>query len=193
MGEGSENMDDTKIVELYLCRDQNAIRYTAEKYGKRLQNISFGIVGDRETAEECENDTYNEVWCSIPPSEPKNYFYAFLCRIVRNISLDRCRKREALKRKAYISELSLEMENCIPSPDDCQQRIDDLVFAEMLDKFLGDLSADKRKIFVRRYFFLDSVEDIAERFCVSESKVKITLFRTRNELKNFLIKEGYEL
>lgn len=186
-------MDDTKIVELYLCRDENAITYTAEKYGKRLQNISFGIVGDRETAEECENDTYNEAWCSIPPSEPKNYFYAFLCRIIRNISLDRCRKRETLKRKAYISELSLELENCIPSPDDCQQRIDDLVFGEMLNKFLGALSSDKRKIFVRRYFFLDSIESIAERFCVSESKVKTTLFRTRNELKNFLIKEGYEL
>lgn len=186
-------MDDVKIVELYLCRDENAIKHTAEKYGKRLQNVSFGIVGDRLTAEECENDTYTEAWCSIPPSEPKNYFYAFLCRIVRNISLDRCRERAALKRKAYISELSLEMENCIPSPDDCEQRIDDIAFAGMLNKFLEGLSADKRKIFVRRYFFLDSVEDIAKHFSLSESKVKTTLFRTRNELKKYLIKEGYEL
>ncbi len=186
-------MDDAKIVELFLLRDENAITCTAEKYGKRLQNISLGIVGDRETAEECENDTYNEAWCSIPPKAPRSYFYAFLCRIVRNISLDRCRKREALKRKAHISELSLEMENCIPSPDDCQQRIEDMAFAEMLNIFLRGLPSDKRKIFVRRYFFLDSIESIAEHFFVSESKVKTTLFRTRNELKNFLIKEGYEL
>ncbi len=186
-------MDDVKIVELYLSRDENAITYTAEKYGKRLQNISFGIVGDRETAEECENDTYSEAWCSIPPKEPRSYFYAFLSRIVRNISLDRCRERSALKRKAYISELSLELENCIPSPDDCTERIEDMAFADMLNKFLSDLSAEKRKFFVRRYFFLDSVEDIAERFSVSEAKVKTALFRTRNELKSYLIKEGYEL
>ncbi|MBQ3184223.1 MAG: RNA polymerase sigma factor [Clostridia bacterium] len=186
-------MDDVKIVELYLQRDENAILHTAEKYGKRLQSLSFGIVGDRLTAEECENDTYSEAWCSIPPSKPKNYFYAFLCRIVRNISLDRCRQRTALKRKAHISELSLELENCIPSPDDCQQRIEDMAFAEILNRFLEGLSRDKRKIFVRRYFFLDSVEDIARRFSVSESKVKTTLFRVRSELKNYLIKEGYEL
>ena len=186
-------MDDVKIVELYLQRDENAILHTAEKYGKRLQSLSFGIVGDRLTAEECENDTYSEAWCSIPPSKPKNYFYAFLCRIVRNISLDRCRQRTALKRKAHISELSLELENCIPSPDDCAQRIEDMAFAEILNRFLEGLSRDKRKIFVRRYFFLDSVEDIAERFSVTESKVKTTLFRVRSELKNYLIKEGYEL
>lgn len=186
-------MDDVKIVEMYLQRDENAIVYTAEKYGKRLQKLSFGIVKDHSTAEECENDTYNEAWCSIPPNEPKSYFYAFLCRIIRNISLDRCRRREALKRKAYISELSLEMENCIPSPNDCENRIDDIVFAELLNKFLEGLSDDKRKIFVRRYFFLDSIEDISEHYSVSVSKVKTTLFRTRNELRNFLIKEGYEL
>ena len=186
-------MDDAKIVELYLQRDENAIAYTAEKYGKRLQNLSLGIVGDRETAEECENDTYSEAWCSIPPSEPKTYFYAFLCRIVRHISLDRCRQRQALKRKAYISELSIELENCIPSPDDCEQRIDNMAFAEMLNRFLGSLSADKRRIFVRRYFFLDRIEDIAKRYSVSESKVKTTLLRTRNELKKYLIKEGYLL
>ena len=186
-------MDDVKIVETYLQRDENAIAYTAEKYGKRLQSLSYGIVGDRLTAEECENDTYTEVWNSIPPKEPKNYFYAFLCRIVRHISLDRCRKNSALKRKAHISELSLELENCIPSPDDCEQRIDDMAFAEMLNKFLGGLSAEKRKIFVRRYFFLDRVEDIAKRFSLSEGKVKTTLFRVRKELKDYLIKEGYEL
>lgn len=186
-------MDDAKIIELYLCRDENAITHTAEKYGKRLQSVSYGIVRDHLTSEECENDTYNEAWNSIPPKEPKNYFYAFLCRIVRHISLDRCRQRQALKRKAYISELSLEMESCIPSPDDCEQRIDDMAFAELLNRFLGGLSADKRKIFVRRYFFLDPIEDIAERYSVSESKVKTTLLRTRNELKKYLIKEGYLL
>lgn len=186
-------MDDAKIVELYLQRNEDAITQTAQKYGARLQNISFGIVGERSAAEECENDTYTEAWNSIPPNEPKHYFYAYLCRIIRNISLDRCRKSSALKRKAHISELSLEMEMCIPSPDDCEQRIADMAFADLLNSFLEKLPADKRRIFVRRYFFLDSTKDIATHFSVSESKVKTTLHRVRKEFKNYLIKEGYEL
>ncbi len=186
-------MDDSRIIEMYLKRNEDALVYTADKYGKRLRNISLGIVRDPETAEECENDTYSEAWNTIPPNEPKNYFYAFLCRIVRHISLDRCRKNNSLKRKAYISELSLEMESCIPSPDDCEKRIDDEAFAQMLNKFLEELSQEKRRIFVRRYFFSDSISDISKRYSISESKVKTALFRVRRELKSYLIKEGYEL
>ncbi len=186
-------MEDIKIVELYLGRDEDALIHTSEKYGKRLRALSYGIVADMCIAEECENDTYAEAWNSIPPHEPCNHLYAFLCRIIRHISIDRCRSNAALKRKAYISELSLELESCIPSPDDCRQRIEDMIFAELLNSFLCGLSADKRKIFVRRYFFLDTVEGIAKRYGISESKVKTTLFRVRRKLKDYLIKEGYEL
>lgn len=110
-------MDDRGIVALYLRRDETAIRQTAEKYGSRLRTLAYRIVNDLQTAEECENDTYMEAWNTIPPHEPSDYFYAFLARITRHISLNRCRDRDRLKRSAFICELSAEMEQCIPAPD----------------------------------------------------------------------------
>ncbi len=186
-------MEDSKIVELYLERNEEAIAKTSEKFGKRLRSVSFGITEDFETAEECENDTYLEAWNLIPPHEPKSYLYAFLARITRHLSLDRCRERERLKRKAFISELSKEMEECIPSPDDMNCRIDDMVFAEAINGFLRTLGEEKRNIFIRRYWYLDSVSEISKRFSLSESKVKTTLFRLRKNLRDYLQKEGFEI
>ena len=184
-------MDDNRIVELYLLRDETAIRQTSEKYGNRLRSLAYGIVNDRQTAEECENDTYMEAWNTIPPHEPGGYLYAFLARITRHISLNRCRDRSRLKRSALICELSAELEQCIPAPDDTECRINDMAMSEAINGFLGALSEEKRNIFVRRYWYLDSIADISKRFALSESKVKTTLFRCRNRLREHLIKEGY--
>lgn len=162
-------MDDRGIVALYLRRDETAIWQTAEKYGHRLRALAYGIVNDLQTAEECENDTYMEAWNTIPPYEPSDYFYAFLARITRHISLNRCRDRDRLKRSAFISELSAEMEQCIPAPDNAACRMDDLSLETALNAFLGGLDAEKRNIFVRRYWYLDSVADIAKRYGISES------------------------
>ncbi len=188
-----KTLEDEKIVELYLQRDETAIENTAEKYGKRLRSVSYGIVHDSETAEECENDTYMEAWNIIPPNEPRSYFYAFLARITRNISINCCRRKNALKRSAFISELSREMEECIPAPDDTECRLDEMAFAETINHFLCGLDEEKRKIFIRRYWYLDSVAEISKNFSVSESKVKTVLFRTRKKLREFLEKEGYTL
>lgn len=132
-------MEDTEIVDLYLARDESAVRVTAEKYGPRLRALSFGIVTDRETAEECENDTYMTAWNSIPPHEPRNYFYAYLARITRNLSLSRCRERSRLKRSAHTEELSREMEQCIPAPDDLQSRLDEMALKQAINGFLDTL------------------------------------------------------
>ena len=184
-------MDDNKIVELYLLRDETAIKLTSEKYGNRLRSLAYGIINDREAAEECENDTYMEAWNAIPPHEPRSYLYAFLARITRHISLNICRDRSRLKRSAFICELSAEMEQCIPAPDDTQCRIDEMAISKAINEFLGALNEDKRNIFIRRYWFLDSIADISKRFALSESKVKTTLFRCRNQLREHLEKEGY--
>ena len=184
-------MDDRSIVALYLRRDETAIRQTAEKYGSRLRALAYGIVNDLQTAEECENDTYMEAWHTIPPHEPSDHFYAFLARITRHISLNCCRDRSRLKRSAFICELSAEMEQCIPAPDDSSCRMDDLVLRTAINDFLGKLDEEKRNMFVRRYWYLDSVADIAKRYGISESKVKTTLFRCRNRLREHLNKEGY--
>lgn len=186
-------MEDEKIVGMYLCRNEMAISQTSEKYGERLRSLAFGIVADNSAAEECENDTYVEVWNSIPPHEPKSYLYAFLARITRHISLNRCRERSRLKRRAYICELSEEMEQCIPAPDDMECRLDELALREAINGFLGILSEEKRCVFLRRYWYLDSIAAIAKRFALSESKVKTMLFRSRNQLREYLIKEGYTL
>lgn len=186
-------MDDNKIIDLYLCRDETAIKQTAEKYGNRLHALAYGIVNDRQTAEECENDTYMEAWKSIPPHEPRSYLYAFLARITRHIALNCCRERSRLKRSASICELSAEMEQCIPAPDDVECRMDDMALSKAINDFLRTLSEEKRNIFIRRYWYMDSIAVISKRFALSESKAKTTLFRCRKQLRNYLEKEGYTI
>lgn len=186
-------MDNDGIIALYLNRDEAAIRQTADKFGARLRTLAYGITDDAQTAEECENDTYLEAWNAIPPHEPRDYLYAFLARITRHIALNRCRERSALKRGAYLCELSRELEQCIPAPDDAACRLDELALREAINGFLAGLDGEKRNIFVRRYWYLDSVAAIAERYGLSESKVKTTLFRCRNRLREHLEGEGYVL
>ena len=186
-------MDDDKIVELFLNRNESAIANTAEKYGYRLRSISQRITADLSVAEECENDTYLEAWNRIPPNEPRTYLLAFLSRIIRNISINRCVERDRLKRNAYIMELSDEMEQCIPSPNDVESYIDGIEIGRIISAFLHKQSKEKRIIFMHRYYYFDSISSIADRFGYSESKVKTMLFRMRNDLCDYLIKEGYSL
>lgn len=184
-------MEDDKIVQLYLKRDESAIKLSSEKYGSRLRTVSLGITLDMQTSEECENDTYLQAWNLIPPNEPRTYLYAFLARIIRHISIDRCRKRASLRRDGYIVELSEEMEMCLPSPDDIERTVSEEELGKAISKYLQTVSQEKRVIFVRRYFYLDSIAEISKRCAISESKVKSLLFRTRNDLRAYLVKEGY--
>lgn len=186
-------MDDCMIVQLYFDRDEDAIRQTAYKYGARLRAISLGITGNREASEECENDTYMEAWNRIPPADPGEYLYAFLTRIVRAFSIDRCRKRSALKRCGLIMELTSELDSCIPSVGSVEDDVEAKMLGEAISRFLYTLPEEKQIMFVRRYFFTDSVSEISERLSVSESKVKTTLFRIRGDLRTYLVKEGYIL
>lgn len=186
-------MDDTGIVDLFFERDESAITETANKYGSRLRALAMGIVREFETAEECENDTYLRAWNSIPPNEPREYFYPYLARITRNLSLNCCRDRERLKRNAFITELSREMEECIPSSNDTSSHMEEMELAAVINQFLQTLSKEKRVLFVRRYFFMESIQEIANRFGFSVSKVKTSLHRTRKALEEYLVKEGYIL
>jgi RNA polymerase sigma-70 factor (ECF subfamily) len=190
---GGMTMEDSEIVSLYLRRDETAIRETAGKFGPRLRSLAYNVTQDAQTAEECENDTYLEAWNAIPPHEPRSYLYAFLARITRHLSLNRCRERDSLKRTAYLCELSNELEQCIPGPDDSACRVDDLALGEALNRFLGSLGEEKRAIFLRRYWYLDSISEVAKRFGISQSKVKTTLFRLRGQLRNYLEGEGFTL
>ena len=186
---GERNLEDDRIVQLYLDREESAVNETCSKYGKRLRLLSLGITLDSETSEECENDTYLEAWNRIPPDEPRTYLYAYLCRIIRCISIDRCREKTSLKRKAYIVELSDELASCIPSSENVENILDAKILGESINRYLHSLPKEKQIVFMRRYYYMDSIKDIGKRCGFNESKVKTMLFRLRNELREYLKKE----
>lgn len=136
-------MEDGKIVDLYFERDETAITHTADKYGRSLRSLALGITEDMRTAEECENDTYFKAWNAIPPHDPSEYLFAFLARITRNLALGRLRADSRKKRSAHIAQLSAELEQCIPAPDDTPCRVDERLLREALNRFLGSLSEAK--------------------------------------------------
>ena len=182
-------MNDIEIIDLYWARNENAIAETDKKYGKYCYCIAQNILANEQDSEECVNDTYLRVWDTVPPKRP-NKLKAFLAAIVRNLSLDlyRSRKREV----QVISEsekVFSELAGVMPKQN-LDAVADEIAFAEILNCFLASLSEESRKIFMRRYFYFDSVKKIALDFGISESKVKVTMFRVREELREFLEKEG---
>ncbi len=186
-------MDDRAIVALYLARDEQAIDATQKEYGTRLRALSYRIVADFPTAGECENDTYLQAWNSIPPHKPFQYLFAFLGRITRHLSLNCCRDRSALKRGSYVAALGDELTAAIPAPDDAACRLDEQELRRAINSFLATLPKDSRTIFLRRYWFMEDIATIAERYRFTESKVKTSLHRTREKLREYLVKEGYEV
>ncbi len=186
-------MDDKEIVTLFLVRSESALAEVSQKYGRQIRALSYSITGDRGVAEECENETYLSAWNAIPPHDPGEYLFAFLAKITRHLSLNALRGQKAQKRNAPVYALTAELEDVLPAPDDCACRIDDLAFQQMLNGFLFGLSETERNIFLRRYWYMDSIATIATRFGFSESKVKTGLFRTREKLRAHLTKEGYTL
>lgn len=185
------NDEDKDIVEMYFQRDENAVVKTSDKYGNRLFCMAQNMLSSAEDAHECVNDTYMKVWNAIPPARPQ-YFYAFLSKICRNICLNRIEYQNAKIRKAELVELTKELENCLPSSDRLEDNDSGDIAAE-ISAFLRKLPEQKRVIFIRRYWYSDFIAQIAERMQLKESSVKVTLHRTRKELKKFLENGGYKL
>lgn len=185
-------MNDVDIIRLFLERNEKAIICTKTVYGKRIRHLAYQITEDFEVSEECENDTYLKAWDSIPPHEPYDYFYPFLVRITRHIALNICRNRKALKRKASIEELTIELQDTIPDKM-VKDVASDVVLKEILNSFLQSLPEEKRNIFIRRYWYLDSVATIAKGYGFTKSKVKTTLFRCREQLRTLLEKEDFTI
>lgn len=180
-------MTDEMIIDLYSAKDDNAITETKTKYGKPLFRICHNILKSSSDAEECESDTYLKTWQSIPPASPKSYFFAFLAKIARNNSLNLYAKQRAKKRSAVMVELSKELEQCIPAKD--TMKIQELEFTAYINVFLSKLTDDERNVFVRRYWFCDSISEIATAYSFSNSKVKSMLMRTRDKLKKYMDRE----
>lgn len=184
-------MTDEKIIQLYFDRNEQAITQTAEKYGRLTNSIAYNILNNREDAEECVNDTYAGLWNAIPPEKPRN-FTAFICKIARNLSLKRLEYLTREKRSPDIT-LSLEELSDILPDNRYSPEISEEDIGKAISDFLRTEKQDSRNVFIRRYYFFDSVKEISKRFDFTESKVKNMLFATRNKLKDYLIKEGIEI
>ena len=181
-------MEDTEIMELFWARNEDAIKETDAVYGRKLNTLAKNILLSREDAEESVSDTYMETWKTIPPHRPK-YFFAFLASICRHLSLNRLDWNMAAKRKAEVVSLTEEIELCIP--DTSHERVmQGKELGRILDAFLESLTKDSRLIFLRRYWYVDTIAEIAARYGISESAVQMRLNRTRAKLCTYLEKEG---
>ena len=187
------NLEDREIVGLYLKRSESAILETEKKYGRYCHKIAFNVLGNDEDSEECVNDAYMRTWESIPPNEPES-LGAYIGRITRNLALDRYRHSHSEKRgNGDIPLLLDELAECVSGGNELERIEDSAEITAALNSFLEELSATERGIFMRRYWKMESIADIARRYGISVSKTTTMLFRLRGRLKTHLTKEGIAL
>lgn len=186
-------MTDEQIILLYWTRNESAITETDTKYGRYFHYIAFGILRDDEDAKETVNDTYLKAWNTMPPQKP-NHLKAFLGRITRQLSINRMEWNTAKKRSGSQYHIALdELRDCIPGADSGEDYADITALRDCLNAFLRGLPSEARRVFIRRYWHIHTVSEIAADFGFSESKVKTLLMRTREKLKQYLIQEGFYL
>lgn len=183
-------MEDSEIISLYWQRSEQALSATAEKYGNYCAVLAGRILSDPEDAKECVNDTWMAAWSSIPPQKPAR-LGAYLSRITRNLSLNRAKAAAAEKRGAGQRELALaELEECVPDPRSVEETVEQRELTRALERFLRTQSGPRRNIFLRRYWYLVPIRELAGEFGMSENAVASLLFRMRGKLKRFLEQEG---
>lgn len=185
-------MTDNEIIELYWQRSEEAIFCTMREYGGYLIKLTLNILHIREEAEECVNESYLSAWNQIPPDRPAKLL-PYLGRIARCLALNRYDYLSAKKRGTDFTLQLSELEDCLSSGDTTQQQVDNQALSQAISAFLKSQDVESRNIFIRRYWYSDSVKEIAKRYGVRESKVKSQLFRLRGRLKQYLIEEGFSL
>ena len=182
-------MDDKKLIELFEARSPDAIEQTDTQYGALCRSLAGKLLRNESEVEECVNDAYLALWNAIPPAKPSP-LSSYLAKIVRNLAMKRLEHRTAQKRNCEATLSFDELDTCIPASEGGEQMLESFVLRQAITAFLQSLSQQNRIIFLRRYFFFDSVQEIAQRYRISESKVKSSLMRTRNKLRTYLIQEG---
>lgn len=183
-------MEDKQIVAWYWQREERAITASEEKYGPVCRSVSYNILQSRPDAEECVNDTWLRAWNAMPPQRP-GILSAFFGKLTRNLSLDRWRYNRAAKRGGPQVETALEeLGECLPAPGRPEDRLEERETADLISRFLREQPQLDRVLFLRRYWYLDSVAALAERFSMNENTVKSRLHRTRLRLKEVLLREG---
>ena len=186
-------MEDAQIVDLYWERNEYALIKTSEKYGKLCFSVAFNILNNHEDSEECVNDTYLKAWETIPPRAP-NKLSAYLGKITRNLALGKYRYNNRKKRGEGVNaEVLEELTECIAASENTEDAVEEKLLVDVLNSFLRELPGERRKMFLQRYWYMNSIKEIAAECSVSESKVKMTLLRVRAELKQRLESEGIYL
>ena len=190
-GKEVRRLEEAKIIELYFERNEQAISETDAKYGKLMYGVAFHVLNDHEDSEECVNDAHAGIWNAIPPTRP-NSLMAFACKITRNLALKRLEYLTRDKRSKDLTTSFEELEELLPDerfrPDISEESV-----GKLISQFLRTQKADVRYVFIRKYFFFDTVSEIAKQCAFTEGKVKSILFQTRNRLREYLRKEGIEV
>ncbi len=181
-------MEDPAIIQLYWERDERAVAETDLKYHPYCYTIAYNILTNHEDSEECVNDTWFRAWGAMPPNRPR-ILSAFLGKIARNLSLDRYRKKAAEKRGGELNLIDMELDDCAGGRE-IDERLNVEETARIISSFLKQSDLTSRVLFLRRYWYADTIEDIAKRYSLSESAVKSNLYRTRLRLKERLEQEG---
>ena len=186
------NLDDRKIIELFYERSEQAIIELSNKYGSVCRKVADNILNNKQDVEECVNDAYLGAWNTIPPQNP-NPLISYVCHIVRNIAIKKYHFNTAEKRNSIYDVALDELENCIPSVSSVEDEIDTMEISKHINMFLEILDKENRILFVRRYWYSDSIEDLAKLFCTSKHNVSVRLSRTREKLKKYLSRKGVSL
>ena len=182
-------MEDSQIITLFQNRSETAIRELSAKYGPLCIKLAFNILGDIHDAEECVSDAYLVLWNQIPPEEPEP-LSAYLCAVVRNIAVNRYDYNTASRRDSSYTVALQEIEGCIPSPGSVESDFLAKETSQIIDQFLRKQDQKTRVLFVRRYWFGDSIEELSALFGINRHQVSVRLHRIREKLKKYLIKEG---
>ena len=185
-------MEDNEIIRLFQERDERAIQEAENKYGLFLLHLAKNVTGNAEDARECLNDAWLRAWKHIPPDEPEN-LRAYLGRIIRNLALNRYEREHAEKRMTAMTELLSEWEDCLPARGSVEEVLDQKELTRVLDRWLETLPAEDRRIFVRRYWYGDSVKDLANRAGIRAGAMTQRFYRLRVALRDVLTKEGYTI
>ena len=186
-------MEDHAIIELYWAREEQAIAETEKKYGAYCRTIAQNILRDQQDTEECLNDTWMKTWNSLPPQRP-HVFPVYLGTITRNLCLNRLRSASAQKRGANKLNMAYEeLQESVPAAGSVEDAVSARELGRLLDRFLRTLSEKECCIFLRRYWYMDTLSQIARRCHMTDGGVKATLHRTRKKLKAYLEQEGYDL
>ena len=189
LNKGGKTLEDSKIIELFFDRSEEAITELSKKYGQVCKSVAENILNNQLDSEECVNDAFLAVWNTIPPQKPE-HLLSYVCRIVRNLAIKKYHANTAQKRNSIYDVALDEIKECFPSSVSVEDEIESVEFSKEIDRFLESMAKQCRILFVRRYYYSDSIEELAELFRTSKHNISVRLSRMRKKLKKYLIKEG---